>query len=244
MGLPILNMDGYLLKKIKEETARATDADSALQAQLNTIIGGLIGQEVPTVANGYSIINKDSGGEKFTYWAGQLGNEKGCVDVNLVSSASIDSPTYARRLCFTSASIPLPFNDTFNNGKPYLAVLAVNEQTNFSGSGIFGSEMNIKFENSFGADTDLSSYDTFSNVAGTLFYGGYGNAVGRAGGYAFSPPVFVERTGTFPWNIYFDARAYGSSLTIDGFSYSGSWRDTGQYESGKAALALICKFQQ
>lgn len=244
MGLPILNMDGYLLKQIKAETARANAADAALQAQLNTISGGLIGQEVPTVANGYSIINRDSGGEKFTYWAGQLGDAKGCVDVNLVSSASINSPTYARRLCFTSASIPLPFNDTFNNGKPYLAVLAVNELTNFSGSGILGSEMAIRFENSFDVDTNLSSFDTFSNISDTLFYGGYGSAVGRAGGYAFSPPIFVESAGSIPWNIYFDARAYGSSLTIDDFSYSGSWRDTGQYESGKAALALICKFQQ
>lgn len=244
MGLPILNMDGYLLKKIKEETARAQDADAALQAQLNTISGGLIGQEVPTVANGYSVINYDNGGEKFTYWAGQLGAANGCVDVNLISNASIDSTTYAKRFCFTSASIPLPFNDTFNGGKPYLAVLAVQLKTNFSGSGILGSDMSIRFENSFGTDTDLGSFDTYSNVAETKFNGGYGRDIGRAGGYAFSPPIFVERTGTIPWNIYFDARAYGSSLTIDDFSYSGSWRDTGQYESGKAALALICKFQQ
>lgn len=37
MGLPILNMDGYLLKQIKAETARATAADASLQSQINNI---------------------------------------------------------------------------------------------------------------------------------------------------------------------------------------------------------------
>lgn len=37
MGLPILNMDGYLLKQIKAETARATAADASLQSQIDNI---------------------------------------------------------------------------------------------------------------------------------------------------------------------------------------------------------------
>lgn len=53
MGLPILNMDGYLLKQIKAETARATAADASLQSQINQISSAGAITQLPPCNNAY-----------------------------------------------------------------------------------------------------------------------------------------------------------------------------------------------
>ena len=50
MGLPILNMDGYLLKQIKAETARANAADANLQNQINNINSEALKFNVPDLS--------------------------------------------------------------------------------------------------------------------------------------------------------------------------------------------------
>lgn len=261
MGLPILNMDGYLLKRIKQntaalsqETADRTAADAALQQQLNNMSGGIIGQEIPTIAGGYQIIDPTHNTEKFTLWTGQFGSADGRIPLNRETANSARrcyTSIVSRELAFSYASIPLPFLQDFNGGKPYLAVVAAQCTITFNYSG--GTEKPMRMAGiGFQARATSTQEDKFeayrsfapSDVRYETETNDYG--VGKVEAMGFSRPILVDRDGVFlGYNPFVDAIMY----TADGAALTGirmaSYNYASQaYVDDTLQLALIVKFSE
>lgn len=258
MGLPILNMDGYLLKRIKQNTADLTQetaarkaADTALQQSLDALQGGLIGQETPMPSNGYIKIAPETNAEKFALWMSQIGASDGRFDWNRQSSN--DNYRYyganvSREIATSDISVPLLFNDDFNGGKPYLAVIFV--QTTF-GFTFEGGDSSMKtarlgFRPYPSSGKVIENYDNYvyapeetNSMTVNYEYGG-----GQIEMIAFTRPIFVNKDGIFlRRQIFCDVETVGNQ-TLTAITMKG-WNQASQdYADNKFQMGMVAKFSE
>lgn len=259
MGLPILNMDGYLLKRIKQntadltqETADRTAADTALQQSIDALQGGLIGQETPMPSNGYIKIAPEVNADKFALWMSQIGASDGRFDWNRQSSN--DNYRYyganvSREIATSDISVPLLFNEDFNGGKPYLAAIFI--QTTFSFT-FDGGDSSIKtarlgFRPSpSGSGTVVGNYDgsVYSPEETNSMTVNYDYGGGMIEMIAFTRPIFVNKDGIFlRRQMFCDVEVIGNQ-TLKNIGMRG-WNQASQdYADNKFQIGMVAKFSE
>ena len=258
MGLPILNMDGYLLKRIKkntadltQETADRTAADTALQQQLDNLGGGIIGQEVPTIAGGYQIIDPQHNSEKWSYWIGQFHSSDGRIPLNRETANGTRrcyTSVVSRELAFSNASIPLPFSSIFNGGKPYLAVIAAQCTVTFNYSG--GNERPMRMAGigfqpnaTSTQETKLEAYKPFAPQDIRYATETYDYGVGRVDAMGFTRPILVDRDGVYlGYNFFVDAIMYSNGQTLNDITMASYNVGSQDYVNNTLQLGMIAKF--
>lgn len=259
MGLPILNMDGYLLKRIKQntadltqETAARTAADTALQQSLDALQGGLIGQEVPTPENGYIKICPETNGDKFALWIAQIGGTDGRYDWNRKSSNDYYryyGANVSREIATSDISVPLLFNEDFNGGKPYLASVFIQTTFSFTFDGGDSSMRTARLgfrPSPSGSGTLIGSYDRAiyapeetNTMTVNYEYGG-----GMIEMIAFTRPIFVNKDGIFlRRQMFCDVEVVGNQ-TLTGIGMR-AWNQASQdYEENKFQIGMVAKFSE
>lgn len=188
MGLPILNMDGYLLKKIKEETARANAADAALQNQITALNQGAIVAATANKANGWRMIDAD----ELIYWTGSSDlSSYPAVDLT-IPPININGFSAVKGGALGSVSAPLPWRETeFNEGKPYLAVIGY--QTSVKVDGYAYSYFETGVEISY-VGSDESFLPSYTHTQKQIT----NDRLSTCGMIAFSPVIYVDKAGINP----------------------------------------------
>lgn len=188
MGLPILNMDGYLLKKIKEETARANAADAALQNQITALNQGAIVAATANAGNGWRMIDAD----ELIYWTGSS-NLSSYPVLNL----SITPVNFNGFSALKGGSTGLigrtfPWSATnFNKGKPYLAVIGFQTAVKIDGYAYTYFETGVEISYTDRANSFLTAYThTQKQITNTR--------LSFCDMIAFSPVVYVDKAGINP----------------------------------------------
>lgn len=182
MGLPILNMDGYLLKQIKAETARANAADANLQNQITALSQGAIVGATANTLNGWRMIDAD----ELIYWTGSSDVSSYPVLSTTAYDGVIKSGgwTIYKSSNVEGFSLPMPWSETaFNKGKPYLAVIGFQYATEVSGD-FFKAGVNIGYQN-----RDNSFLPEYHHEQRIITF----PRVSRCDVIAFSPPFLVDK---------------------------------------------------
>lgn len=188
MGLPILNMDGYLLKKIKEESARATDADAALQNQITALNQGAIVAATANAGNGWRMIDAD----ELIYWTGSSDLSTYPM-VNLtIPPKNFNGFSTVGGGAIGIVGQPFPWSQTeFNKGKPYLAVIGYQTAVKVDGYAYSYFETGVEISYADRAESFLPAYThTQKSVTNTR--------LSFCDMIAFSPVVYVDKAGVNP----------------------------------------------
>ena len=210
MGLPILNMDGYLLKKIKEETARANAADAALQNQITALNQGAIVAATASAGNGWRMIDAD----ELIYWTGSSDLSTYPM-LNLTTpSVNINGFSAVKGGATGVAGRSFPWSQTeFNKGKPYLAVIGYQTAVKVDGyaNSYFETGVEISYTNR--AESFLPAY-THTQKSVTNARLSFCDMI------AFSPVVYVDKAGINPpFGITFFAKRWSpAESTYDDLS--------------------------
>lgn len=202
MGLPILNMDGYLLKKIKEETARANAADAALQSQITALNQGAIVAATANAGNGWRMIDAD----ELTYWDGQYTR----VPVNSYSGVDkIGGTTEYKSGKITAYGNPFPWSATgFNEGKPYLAVVGYQFSAKVTAGSIFKTGVQIEQK---GDDSFLPTYYHEQRYITN-------DRLSLCDVIGFSPAIYVDKAGTvnpYGFRIFIEQLVNGEATDVE-----------------------------
>lgn len=201
MGLPILNMDGYLLKKIKEETERANAADAALQSQITALNQGAIVAATANADNGWRMIDAD----ELAYWGGNYLR----VPVNSYSGINkIGGTTAYKSGKVTVYGNPFPWSATaFNKGQPYLAVVGYQFSAQVTSGSIFKAGVQIE---QAGDDSFLPTYYHEQRYITN-------DRLGLCDVIGFSPAIYVGKSGTvnpYGFRIFIEQVVNGAATDV------------------------------
>lgn len=188
MGLPILNMDGYLLKKIKEETARATDADAALQNQITALNQGAIVAATANAGNGWRMIDAD----ELIYWTGSNDLSRYPMLDLTIPPKNFNGFSTVGGGAIGSVTRPFPWSQTeFNKGNPYLAVIGYQTAVKVDGYAYSYFETGVEISYTDRGESFLPAY-THTQKSVTNARLSFCDMI------AFSPVVYVDKDGINP----------------------------------------------
>lgn len=213
MGLPILNMDGYLLKQIKAETARANAADKALTNQLNTatanlqaqitdLQNGVVDTAIATAANGFRLISKQelvetnfNGGYEYFPAAGSMLD----YDVRVGMFDFLFSGYNSGQ-----TNLLLPWSDTsFNKGQPYRAALGFLCRVVQGSSSVCGFAMDIGPQ-----EVSDQGFEAMTNFQAAFTH--FKMSPGVSFDFCAYTPVFAVKQGGFFKKINFQCAAFAA----------------------------------
>lgn len=210
MALPILNMDGYLLKKIKEETARANAADAALQNQITALNQGAIVAATANAGNGWRMIDAD----ELIYWTGSSDLSKYPMIELTIPPINLNGFSAVKSGIIGSAGRPFPWSDTeFNKGQPYLAVIGYQTAVKVDGYANSYFETGVEISYTDRLDSFLPAY-THTQKKVTNERLSFCDMI------AFSPVVYVDKAGVIPpFGVTFFAKRWApAESTYDDLS--------------------------
>lgn len=188
MGLPILNMDGYLLKKIKEETARANAADAELQRQITALSNDAIVAATANIANGWRMIDAD----ELKYWTGSSDlTTYPMIDLS-IPPITFNGFSAVKGGAIGGVSRSFPWSQTeFNKGQPYLAVIGYQTAVKVDGYANSYFETGVEISYIGAAESFLPAY-THTQKTVTNARLSFCDMIG------FSPVVYVDKAGINP----------------------------------------------